>query len=432
MAKITLPDTDSGYNIATINANFQKIEDELNNKVLYRDNPAGEPNAVSNDLDMNSKKLYNLAPPVNNTDAARLQDVQNAITGAKTANLVTFNPAGSIAATNVQAAIEELDGEKLSLTGGTLTGNLTFSGNSRKILGDFSNATLVNRMYFQDNTTNNPTVIGILPNGTSTTGGIGIFNNSVPTNSGLALIQTLNTEITIRSDRSGSGTYLPITFYTNGSERMRIDTSGRVGIAVVPYSWSQPTLDIRNLGLYSDGSNFVVANNGYYDGVGWKYKNTNPAAVFLCNTNTFLWYTAPSGTAGNPITLTEQFKVDGTTGLVLASNCNGIGYGSGSGSSITQATSKSTPVTINKATGQITLNSATLAPNTTVQFTVNCTFCSDNDIPVVAIQSNTAAYIVTASNVSAGSFAINVRNITGGSLSEGFVINYAIIKGSRT
>ena len=36
MSKVTLPDIASGYNLPAINSNFQKIEDELNNKVLYR------------------------------------------------------------------------------------------------------------------------------------------------------------------------------------------------------------------------------------------------------------------------------------------------------------------------------------------------------------------------------------------------------------
>jgi hypothetical protein len=54
MAKITLNDPNSGFNSATqITANNETIEDHLNNKVLYRDNPSGEANAMQNDLDMN-------------------------------------------------------------------------------------------------------------------------------------------------------------------------------------------------------------------------------------------------------------------------------------------------------------------------------------------------------------------------------------------
>lgn len=59
MSKIDLDPITSGYNLSKINSNFQKIEDELNNKVLYRDSPAGEPNSMSSNLDMNSRSILN-------------------------------------------------------------------------------------------------------------------------------------------------------------------------------------------------------------------------------------------------------------------------------------------------------------------------------------------------------------------------------------
>lgn len=68
MTKITLPDITSGYNLSAINSNFQKIEGELNNKVLYRQVQGGEPNAMSGNLDMNSSRILNLP------DAASLSE----------------------------------------------------------------------------------------------------------------------------------------------------------------------------------------------------------------------------------------------------------------------------------------------------------------------------------------------------------------------
>ena len=50
-------------------------------------------------------------------------DVSQTIT-AQVASNVSFAPAGSIAAVNVQTAIQELDGDKLAVAGGTITGNL--------------------------------------------------------------------------------------------------------------------------------------------------------------------------------------------------------------------------------------------------------------------------------------------------------------------
>jgi hypothetical protein len=111
MSKVVLDTVTGGYALSVINDNFQKVEDALNNQVLYRDNVTGEPNAMSDDLDMNSKRIYNLPTPALASEAARLQDVQNAVTGAKAANLVTVAPAGTLGSTNVQAALQELDGD---------------------------------------------------------------------------------------------------------------------------------------------------------------------------------------------------------------------------------------------------------------------------------------------------------------------------------
>lgn len=60
MSKITLPTVTNGQNISTVNSNFAAIQDALNNHVLYRDNPSGEPNQMMQDLDMNGKSLLNI------------------------------------------------------------------------------------------------------------------------------------------------------------------------------------------------------------------------------------------------------------------------------------------------------------------------------------------------------------------------------------
>ena len=60
MAKITISDIASGYASTTqLNNAFNALEAELNNKVLYRDPPAGEPNQMEADLDMNGNKILN-------------------------------------------------------------------------------------------------------------------------------------------------------------------------------------------------------------------------------------------------------------------------------------------------------------------------------------------------------------------------------------
>ena len=61
MAKIDLPTISSGYaSNTTFNTTFTTIENEFQQKVLYRDNPSGEPNSMQNDLDLNSNDINNV------------------------------------------------------------------------------------------------------------------------------------------------------------------------------------------------------------------------------------------------------------------------------------------------------------------------------------------------------------------------------------
>ena len=62
MAKITLPTITAGYSSATsINNAFAQLEAELQGKVLYRDNPVGEPNTLETELDMNNNAISNVS-----------------------------------------------------------------------------------------------------------------------------------------------------------------------------------------------------------------------------------------------------------------------------------------------------------------------------------------------------------------------------------
>ena len=58
--KIVLNKPASGFNLAAIVENFTNLEIEFQNKVLYRNNPTGEPNTMETDLDMNGKRILNL------------------------------------------------------------------------------------------------------------------------------------------------------------------------------------------------------------------------------------------------------------------------------------------------------------------------------------------------------------------------------------
>ena len=106
-----------------------------------------------------------------------------------------------------------------------------------------------------------------------------------------------------------------------------------------------------------------------------------------------------------------------------------LGYTTDAQGTVTQATSKSTGVTLNKSAGQITMNNASLATATNVTFTLTNSFISANDVLILNVGSGATAgaYNCWVSGLSAGSASITLRNISGGSLSEAVVINFALI-----
>ena len=75
MSKIELPAVTGNNNTSRINDNFQKIEDALNQEVLYREGYAGEPNEMEANLDMNSNRILNLPDAVSLTEPVTLRQL---------------------------------------------------------------------------------------------------------------------------------------------------------------------------------------------------------------------------------------------------------------------------------------------------------------------------------------------------------------------
>jgi len=110
--------------------------------------------------------------------------------------------------------------------------------------------------------------------------------------------------------------------YLNGS---KVLTSGsaltfdgtNLGLGVTPSAWSGfKVLEMQGGSVGSSGTGTMrVFNNVYYNGTNWIYKNTAPASRYELDGNTHVWYTAPSGTAGNAITFTQAMTLDASGNL---------------------------------------------------------------------------------------------------------------------
>lgn len=143
--------------------------------------------------------------------------------------------------------------------------------------------------------------------------------------------------------------------------------------------------------------------------------------------------------------INSEFKQNGFTfskavsllaGATSTSPTAGIGYATGAGGAVTQATNRSTGVTINKLTGQITTNTTSLAAQSSAEFTVTNSTVALGDVVIASQQSGSSNVAGTAGvtdvvvvTVAAGSFIISIQNDSSTTAETGaIIINFAVIK----
>lgn len=109
-----------------------------------------------------------------------------------------------------------------------------------------------------------------------------------------------------------------------------------------------------------------------------------------------------------------------------------LGYSSAAQGTVTQATSKSTGVTLNKSMGRITMNNASLANGATALFTLTNSVISASDVVIVSVSGGgtAGAYWPFVSSQATGSAVIGLYNNSGGALGEAVIVNFAIIHGA--
>jgi hypothetical protein len=116
-------------------------------------------------------------------------------------------------------------------------------------------------------------------------------------------------------------TSTPIQFLTNSAERMRIDSSGNLGLGVTPSAWDTllKAITVTNTAVFSGQTNaegMRLGSNWYYNS-GFKYQTTGSASRYDQAAGAHSWLIAASGTAGNAITFRTSLTL---TGNISGSN----------------------------------------------------------------------------------------------------------------
>jgi hypothetical protein len=188
-------------------------------------------------------------------------------------------------------------------------------------------------------------------------------------------------------------------------------STGAKNTIIGNYSGNQGGLDIRTL------SNYIVLSDG--DG--------NPRAYWNGANATFDGDLTLTGTLfGNDIELSGPLTAAGN--VLVNSSVGKIGYGANTGGTVTQATSRTTAVLLNKPTGAITLFSAA-GTTTATTFTVTNNTVLATSVILLNQKSGTDLYDLMVTAVAAGSFNITFRT-TGGTTTETPVFSFAVISGA--
>ena len=165
----------------------------------------------------------------------------------------------------------------------------------------------------------------------------------------------------------------PLRFIFNTTERMRLDSSGNLGLGVTPSAWdaANKAFQVSSGSMAGNASGVSFSQNAYYN-AGWKYIATATAAQYDQFQGSHRFFNAPSGTAGAAITFTQAMTLDSSGRLIIGATAMPLGYGTalniytaGVGARIYGTTEGTGPLWVDKQT-----NTSSTA-QVFVQFSIN-------------------------------------------------------------
>lgn len=291
-----------------------------------------------NGLDNNSLTLIGVATPVNTTDAANkaYADTKLALTGGTLSGNLTID--GTAAAANTATVLtlrNTLDGgvgmnftNSVSVPLASINALVTSSGAGTDD-GILQFSTAVNGVNTERVRITSAGDVGI---GTSSPASKLHVYGSGTTQAVLTSGDQTTTYLRFINTTNGGGyvgyTNDNLVFLTGSSERMRLDTSGNLGLGVTPSAWGATSRSLTvNAGAFFSGRTDAfrahLGLNAYESASDvWRYSATLAASRYTQIDGQHQWHTAPSGTAGNAISFTQAMTLDANGNLLVGTTSN--------------------------------------------------------------------------------------------------------------
>lgn len=340
--------------------------------------------------------------------------------------------------TNARAQ-SALSGMYLPIGGGTLTGNLALSGTRRLITGDFSNATASLRLAFQSSTTNGNTVVPAKPNGTGTASYFIAHNAADADNSAYTYVGVTASEALLRTDKSGTGSYLPLGVYAGGSRQAQfLASSGSVNYLTLSGGASGAAPALFAAGSDTDVS-LILGTKGSANVLLWSNGNTalaawNPASsvnALIVNGN-ITGYGPGISVTGSDTNIDLNITTKGTGKVIIGAptTIQGLTVGKGGGAVATNTAVGVSALAANTSgTHSAAFGNQALYSNKTgvrgVAIGNGALFANTTGNYNVAVGDNALVNNTTASNNTAVGYQAGYSNTTGtGVAALGYLAGY--------
>lgn len=251
--------------------------------------------------------------------------------------------------------------------------------------------------------------VGISGNGGSSTNRLSFTYNGV------------TGEATIGPNSTGGSTFLTLGTSSSGTyaERLRIDSSGRIGFGVTPFAWGGIVpfgMDLPYSGYIANNSSDKAAyfgSNTYYNGTNWIAKTTGGCTVFAASTGNYAWFSGASVSAGAAFTsFTQTLGLDGSGNLSMNSGYGSVAvaYGcrawvnfNGQGTVAIRASGNVSSITDN-GVGNYTLNLSTAMPDTNYNWVGAVRSENDNNYQFMVNSKLSTTKTTSALQVKTGAF----------------------------